>query len=102
MSVAEESVSVRLDNKQLYRLNLFLTTSVVTVNGAKFHVFDVQPQIDAYRSLVEGALERPLKWESDDLTLQNIQAPCLSEHLINLFIFYNIFFYTNITETKYK
>ena len=42
--------------------------------GARFFVLDVQPMLDAYRGALEGALGRPLDWERDDLTLQNLQA----------------------------
>ena len=42
--------------------------------GARYHVMDVQPMLDAYRAALEGALGRPLEWDRDDLTLQNLQA----------------------------
>ncbi|MEO1088657.1 MAG: NAD(+) synthase, partial [Acidobacteriota bacterium] len=42
--------------------------------GAEFAVLDVDSIVEAYREKVEGALGRPLTWERDDLTLQNIQA----------------------------
>ncbi len=42
--------------------------------GATFFDLDVEPIVDAYRRLVEGAVERRLSWENDDLALQNIQA----------------------------
>jgi NAD+ synthase (glutamine-hydrolysing) len=42
--------------------------------GATFFDLDVEPITEAYRRLVEGAVERRLSWDTDDLALQNIQA----------------------------
>lgn len=42
--------------------------------GATFHNWDVEPLHKLYKGLAEGSLGRPLTWEKDDLTLQNIQA----------------------------
>lgn len=42
--------------------------------GARFHMLDVDPLVTGYREMVEGAIGRPLTWEQDDVTLQNIQA----------------------------
>ncbi|MCZ6508895.1 MAG: NAD(+) synthase [Acidobacteria bacterium] len=42
--------------------------------GATFYELDVEPLVAGYRALVEGAIDRELTWESDDVTLQNIQA----------------------------
>lgn len=42
--------------------------------GADFSVWEVDELVSRYRELVEGTLGRPLTWEADDLTLQNIQA----------------------------
>jgi len=42
--------------------------------GAAFHVIDVDPQYKAYIASLEKAVGRKLSWETDDLTLQNIQA----------------------------
>lgn len=42
--------------------------------GARYHVLDVQPMLEAYRAAIESALGRPLTWDRDDLTLQNLQA----------------------------
>ncbi|MEQ8819456.1 MAG: NAD(+) synthase [Sumerlaeia bacterium] len=42
--------------------------------GARHSVWDVEAQVQGYRQLVEGTLGRPLTWEHDDITLQNIQA----------------------------
>lgn len=42
--------------------------------GAKHHEFELQPLVEAYMGLAQGALHRDLSWEKDDLALQNIQA----------------------------
>lgn len=42
--------------------------------GAEFFELDVDALVQGYTDLVEAAIERPLTWEGDDLTLQNIQA----------------------------
>jgi len=49
-------------------------TAVAAALGAKFHLVDVQPMVDCYRQAAETALGRPLRWDGDDLTLQNLQA----------------------------
>ena len=42
--------------------------------GAEFHVIDVDPMMKGYVATLEQAIGRPLTWDVDDLTLQNIQA----------------------------
>lgn len=42
--------------------------------GARHSVWDVQPQVELYHRLAESSLGRPLNWQTDDITLQNIQA----------------------------
>jgi len=42
--------------------------------GADYAEWDVQPAVDHYVDLAEVTLGRPLTWEQDDITLQNIQA----------------------------
>jgi len=42
--------------------------------GCEHHVLDVDALVEGYRSIVEAAIARPLTWEQDDVTLQNIQA----------------------------
>lgn len=42
--------------------------------GAEFHVIDVDAVYKDYVRSVERAIGRPLTWERDDVTLQNIQA----------------------------
>ncbi|MGH7442840.1 MAG: NAD(+) synthase [bacterium] len=48
--------------------------AVAKALGARHRAVDIQPLVDAYRTLAEGALGRKLDWEHDDLTLQNLQA----------------------------
>ncbi|MEO8706883.1 MAG: nitrilase-related carbon-nitrogen hydrolase, partial [Kofleriaceae bacterium] len=42
--------------------------------GAEFHVIDVDAQYKAYIASLEATIGRKLSWETDDVTLQNIQA----------------------------
>ncbi|GAA4440421.1 NAD(+) synthase [Pontibacter saemangeumensis] len=42
--------------------------------GAKFYSWTIDEEVRGYVSKIEDVLERPLTWEQDDLTLQNIQA----------------------------
>ncbi len=42
--------------------------------GARFHVLDIDALVNGYTAIVEAAIGRPLTWERDDITLQNIQA----------------------------
>ncbi|HWO17937.1 MAG TPA: NAD(+) synthase [Kofleriaceae bacterium] len=42
--------------------------------GAELHIVDVDPMLRAYLAAVERALGRELSWQTDDVTLQNIQA----------------------------
>ncbi len=49
-------------------------TALADAIGATFYVLDVQHIVDAYETLISGAVGRPLTWEQDDITLQNIQA----------------------------
>lgn len=42
--------------------------------GAEFHELDVEPLRENYVSIISKAIGRPLTWEQDDITLQNIQA----------------------------
>jgi NAD+ synthase (glutamine-hydrolysing) len=48
--------------------------TVAAALGAEFHVIDVSAQHKAYIAATEAAIGRPLSWDGDDLTLQNIQA----------------------------
>ena len=48
--------------------------AVANAIGATFYVLDVQHIVDAYQHLISDAVQRPLTWERDDITLQNIQA----------------------------
>jgi len=49
-------------------------TAVAKALGATFYVLDVQHIVEAYEALISDAIGRPLTWERDDITLQNIQA----------------------------
>jgi NAD+ synthase (glutamine-hydrolysing) len=42
--------------------------------GATFHNWNVESLHTQYKALAESTLGRPLSWETDDLSLQNIQA----------------------------
>ncbi|MCC9166084.1 NAD(+) synthase [Pontibacter harenae] len=42
--------------------------------GAVFYNWTIDDEVEGYTSKIESVLERPLTWEEDDLTLQNIQA----------------------------
>ena len=42
--------------------------------GATYYRLDVDPLVTGYRELIEGAIGRELSWDTDDITLQNIQA----------------------------
>jgi NAD+ synthase (glutamine-hydrolysing) len=49
-------------------------TAVAEALGATFYVLDVQHIVESYEGLISDAVGRPLTWEQDDITLQNIQA----------------------------
>lgn len=49
-------------------------TEVAKALGAEFHVIDVDALYKGYIATVEQALGRKLSWDTDDVTLQNIQA----------------------------
>ncbi|MCU0383842.1 MAG: NAD(+) synthase, partial [Cyclobacteriaceae bacterium] len=42
--------------------------------GARFHVWSVDDVVESYTQKASEALGRPLTWQQDDITLQNIQA----------------------------
>ncbi len=42
--------------------------------GADFHQWVVDDEVNSYTSKIENAIQRKLVWETDDITLQNIQA----------------------------
>ena len=48
--------------------------NLATALGAKFIELDVDPLVQGYVKMIEGAIGRPLSWEHDDFALQNIQA----------------------------
>ncbi|MCA9694440.1 MAG: NAD(+) synthase [Nannocystaceae bacterium] len=47
---------------------------VAAAVGAEYHEFDVDALVHGYVDMVARAIGRPLTWERDDITLQNIQA----------------------------
>lgn len=42
--------------------------------GATFYNWDIDQEVAGYTAKIENAIQRPLAWETDDITLQNIQA----------------------------
>lgn len=42
--------------------------------GAEFYTWNIQPEVDSYTRKIEQALKRETSWETDDISLQNIQA----------------------------
>jgi len=42
--------------------------------GATFHHWKIDEEVNSYTTKIEKAIERKLAWETDDITLQNIQA----------------------------
>jgi NAD+ synthase (glutamine-hydrolysing) len=42
--------------------------------GARHLELNIQPLVEGYEALAEGALGRPLQWETDDIARQNVQA----------------------------
>lgn len=42
--------------------------------GSTHYEIDIDVLVKGYRNLIEGAIDRTLSWESDDITLQNVQA----------------------------
>lgn len=48
--------------------------AVAKAVGAAFMRFDIDPLVSAYVSMVGDAIGRPLRWDTDDIALQNIQA----------------------------
>ena len=48
--------------------------AVAQATHAQFLELDVDSLVEGYVSLVSNAIERKLDWETDDITLQNIQA----------------------------
>jgi NAD+ synthase (glutamine-hydrolysing) len=48
--------------------------AVAAAVGAEWYVIDVDPMLAGYTAAITGALGRELRWDTDDVTLQNIQA----------------------------
>lgn len=42
--------------------------------GAEYHRWEIDSLVDGYTELIEETAGRPLTWQQDDVTLQNIQA----------------------------
>ncbi len=42
--------------------------------GARFHDWRIDAEVNGYQQKIEGALQRPLTWDTDDIALQNIQS----------------------------
>lgn len=42
--------------------------------NAEFMVFDIDAMVEGYKNIVSAGIGRNLSWETDDVTLQNIQA----------------------------
>lgn len=42
--------------------------------GSTHFEIDIDSLVKGYRTLIEGAIDRTLSWEADDITLQNVQA----------------------------
>jgi NAD+ synthase (glutamine-hydrolysing) len=42
--------------------------------GAEFHHWTIDEEVNSYTSKIEKAIGRTLQWDTDDVTLQNIQA----------------------------
>lgn len=48
--------------------------SLAKAISAEYDFFNVDGVLQGYHDLIEKSIDRPLSWETDDLTLQNIQA----------------------------
>ncbi|MEC5125933.1 NAD(+) synthase [Verrucomicrobiales bacterium BCK34] len=48
--------------------------TVANALGADYQEWDVDSLVQDYRSMLEKGIQRDLTWETDDITLQNIQA----------------------------
>ncbi len=42
--------------------------------GSEHHEIEIDGLVQGYRTLIEKTIARPLTWEKDDITLQNVQA----------------------------
>ena len=56
------------------QVTLSAARSVAEAIGAEFLEFDIEPIVQQYVQVGTQAIGRPLNWEQDDLSLQNIQA----------------------------
>ncbi|MBB3696285.1 NAD(+) synthase [Flammeovirga yaeyamensis] len=55
-------------------VTLNAATELAKAVGATFYTIDVNPMYKGYLNAIENAIERKLGWDTDDITLQNIQA----------------------------
>lgn len=60
--------------KQSSNATLQSARAVSQAVGISLHEWDVEPLVEAYRTLTEKSLGRAAAWETDDLALQNIQS----------------------------
>lgn len=49
-------------------------TSLAKSLNTTFYDIDINGLVETYKGLIQGAIERELSWETDDIALQNIQA----------------------------
>ncbi len=57
-------------SEETFRAALELSESL----GAGFHHWKIDEEVLSYTEKIERAIDRKLQWETDDITLQNIQA----------------------------
>ncbi len=55
-------------------VTLTAARAVTQAIGGTWHELDVDPIVENYKATIEQAIGRKLSWETDDITLQNIQA----------------------------
>lgn len=60
--------------KNSSRTTLQAAQSLAQSIGARFYHWTIDSEVDAYSQKIEQAIGRPLTWDADDITLQNIQA----------------------------
>ena len=53
---------------------LFAAKAVADSLGAEFHAWNIDDEVAGYSTKIEKVIGRKLSWETDDVTLQNIQA----------------------------
>ena len=63
--------------------------------NANFHVWKIDDEVNSYTQKVEKALGRKLNWETDDISLQNIQARSRSPIIWMFANIHNCLLYTS-------